>query len=148
MPRRVGRRGYLTVVLDGKSLAGSSVLIGRPFIRPFPPWKWPSLPGRVCSSTLTGRYRIMRKPFGFGSRNGVSRFARVWAGKGITQAFAGAESFFNTLTGELETLDGNHLAGDVRESVFMYLEAYDNRVRIHSILDYGAPKVFNSGQVA
>jgi hypothetical protein len=76
-PAYQGRRGYLTVILDGRSLAGFSVPIGRPFIRPFPPWKWPSLPGRVCSSTLTGRYRIVRKPFGFGSRKGVPRFARV-----------------------------------------------------------------------
>jgi hypothetical protein len=30
----------------------------------------------------------------------------------------------------------------------MYLEAYYNRLSIHSALDYVAPDVFNCGQVA
>jgi transposase InsO family protein len=30
----------------------------------------------------------------------------------------------------------------------MYIEAYYNRVRIHSALDYVSPDVFNSGKVA
>jgi transposase InsO family protein len=38
-----------------------------------------------------------------------------------------------TLKRELETPDGNHSAGEVRQSVFMYLEAYYNRVRLHSV---------------
>jgi hypothetical protein len=59
-----------------------------------------------------------------------------------------AESFFKTLKQELETLDGKHSAGEVRQSVFMYIEAYYNRVRLHSGLDYRAPDVFNSGQAA
>ncbi|MDR1507058.1 MAG: hypothetical protein LBI67_08135, partial [Treponema sp.] len=33
---------------------------------------------------------------------------------------------------ELETLDGRHAEAEVRQSVFMYIEAYYNRVRIHS----------------
>jgi transposase InsO family protein len=36
----------------------------------------------------------------------------------------------------------------VRQSVFMYLEAYYNRLRLHSALDYVAPAMFNSGRVA
>jgi transposase InsO family protein len=59
-----------------------------------------------------------------------------------------AERFFKTLKRELETLDDRHTDGEVRQSVFMYLEADYNRVRIHSALDYVAPDVFNSGQVA
>jgi putative transposase len=59
-----------------------------------------------------------------------------------------AESFFKTLKRELETLDGKHAAGEVRQSVFMYVEAYYNRIRMHSVLDYVAPNVFNCGQVA
>jgi transposase InsO family protein len=59
-----------------------------------------------------------------------------------------AETFFKTLKRELETLDGNYSAGEVRQSVFMYVEAYYNRIRMHSVLDYVAPNVFNSGQVA
>jgi putative transposase len=59
-----------------------------------------------------------------------------------------AESFFKTLKRELETLDGKHSAAEVRQSVFMYVEAYYNRLRLHPALDYVAPDVFNSGQVA
>jgi transposase InsO family protein len=59
-----------------------------------------------------------------------------------------AESFFKTLKREPETLDGKHSAGEVRQLVFMYIEAYYNRVRLHSALDYPAPNVFNSEQAA
>jgi putative transposase len=59
-----------------------------------------------------------------------------------------AESFFKTLKRELETLDGKHAAEEVRQSVFMYVEAYYNRIRLHSALDYAAPNGFNCGQVA
>jgi transposase InsO family protein len=58
------------------------------------------------------------------------------------------ESFFKTLKVELETLDGKHSAAEVRQSVFFYIEAYYNRVRMHSALDYVAPNVYNSGKVA
>jgi transposase InsO family protein len=39
-------------------------------------------------------------------------------------------------------LDGKHSAEEVRQSVFMYIEAYYNRIRMHSVLDYAAPDVF------
>jgi transposase InsO family protein len=68
--------------------------------------------------------------------------------KGNCRDNACAESFFKTLKRELETLDGRHTDGEARQSVFMYLEAYYNRVRLHSALDYVAPDVFNSGKVA
>jgi transposase InsO family protein len=45
-------------------------------------------------------------------------------------------------------LDGKHSAVEVRQSVFMYLEAYYNRLRLHSVLGYVAPDMFNSGRVA
>jgi transposase InsO family protein len=64
------------------------------------------------------------------------------------QAFACAESFFKTLKREPETLDGNHSAGDVRQSVFMYREAYYNRVRLHSARDYATPDGFTLGEAA
>jgi transposase InsO family protein len=32
--------------------------------------------------------------------------------------------------------------------VFMYIEAYYNRVRLHSALDYAAPDGFTSGKAA
>ena len=49
---------------------------------------------------------------------------------------------------ELETLDGRHAEAEVRQSVFMYLEAYYNRARLHSALAYVTPLEFNGGQVA
>jgi transposase InsO family protein len=74
-------------------------------------------------------------------RQSMSRKGNCWDN-------ACAESFFKTLKRELETLDGKHAAGEVRQSVFMYVEAYYNRIRIHSALDYVAPNVFNCGQLA
>ncbi|MDR2796956.1 MAG: integrase core domain-containing protein [Treponema sp.] len=58
-----------------------------------------------------------------------------------------AENFFKTLKGEGETLEGKHSMAEVRQSVFMYIEAYYNRVRLHSALDF-APDGFNSGEAA
>ncbi|MDR2097157.1 MAG: IS3 family transposase [Spirochaetaceae bacterium] len=49
----------------------------------------------------------------------------------MAQAFACAESFFKTLKRELETLDDKCSAGEVRQPVFMYIEASYNRVRLH-----------------
>jgi transposase InsO family protein len=74
-------------------------------------------------------------------RQSMSRKGNCWDN-------ACAESFFKTLKRELETLDGKHSAGEVRQSVFLYIEAYYNRVRLHSALDYLAPNVFNSGLTA
>jgi putative transposase len=59
-----------------------------------------------------------------------------------------AESFFKTLKRELETVDGNHSAEEVRQSMFMYIKAYYNRIRMHLVLDYVVPDVFTCGQVA
>jgi transposase InsO family protein len=74
-------------------------------------------------------------------RQSVSRKGNCWDN-------ACAESFFKTLKGELETLEGKHSAAEVRQPVFMYIEAYYNRVRLHSALDYVAPHEFNSGEAA
>jgi transposase InsO family protein len=74
-------------------------------------------------------------------RQSMSRKGNCWDN-------ACAESFFKTLKRELETLDGKHSEAEVRQSVFMCLEAYYNRVRIHSALDYVPPDMFNSGSVA
>jgi transposase InsO family protein len=74
-------------------------------------------------------------------RQSMSRKGNCWDN-------ACAESFFKTLKRELETLDGKHSAAEVRGAVFMYLEAYYNRLRLHSALDYRAPDMFNSEWVA
>ena len=70
------------------------------------------------------------------------------SGKGNCWDNACAESFFKTLKGELETLDGRHSEAEVRQSVFFYIEAYYNRIRMHSALDYVAPNVFSLGNHA
>ena len=59
-----------------------------------------------------------------------------------------AESFFKTLKVELETLEGKHSDSEVKQSVFMYIESYYNRVRLHSVLDYVAPDMFILEQAA
>jgi transposase InsO family protein len=74
-------------------------------------------------------------------RQSMSRRGNCWDN-------ACAESFFKTLKWELETLDGRHTAADVRQSVFLYIEAYYNRVRMHSVLDYVAPNMFCLGKAA
>jgi transposase InsO family protein len=74
-------------------------------------------------------------------RQSMSRKGNCWDN-------ACAESFFKTLKRELETLDGRHSAAEVKESVFLYIEAYYNRVRMHSVLDYVAPNAYNFGNVA
>ena len=68
-------------------------------------------------------------------RQSMSRKGNCWDN-------ACAESFFKTLKREEESLDGKHPEDKVRQSVFMYIEAYYNRVRMHSALDYLAPNVF------
>ena len=55
-------------------------------------------------------------------RQSMSRKGNCWDN-------ACAESFFKTLKGELETLDGKHSVAEVRQSVFMYIESYYNRIR-------------------
>jgi transposase InsO family protein len=47
------------------------------------------------------------------------------------------ETFFKTLKRGLETLDDSHSEAEVRKSIFRYLEAYYNRIRMHSTLEYG-----------
>jgi transposase InsO family protein len=70
------------------------------------------------------------------ARQSMSRKGNCWDN-------ACAESFFKTLKTELETLDGKHSAAEVRQSVFMYIESYYNRIRMHSVLDYVAPNAYN-----
>jgi transposase InsO family protein len=65
-------------------------------------------------------------------RQSMSRKGNCWDN-------ACAESFFKTLKRELETLDGRQSATAVSASVFYYIEAYYNRIRRHSALDYVAP---------
>jgi transposase InsO family protein len=75
------------------------------------------------------------------ARQGMSRKGNCWDN-------ARAVSFFKTLKRELETLDGRHSAKDVRQSVFMYIESYYNRIRMHSVLDYVAPNAYGFNKVA
>jgi transposase InsO family protein len=74
-------------------------------------------------------------------RQSMSRKGNVWDN-------ACAESFFKTLKCELETLEGKHSEAEVRQSVFMYIESYYNRIRMHSVLDYVAPNVYHLEKAA
>jgi transposase InsO family protein len=74
-------------------------------------------------------------------RQSMSRKGNCWDN-------ACAESFFKTLKRELETLDGRHSTSEVRQSVFMYIESYYNRIRMHSVLDYVAPNEYDLCRVA
>ena len=65
-------------------------------------------------------------------RQSMSRKGNCWDN-------ACAESFFKTLKVELETVGGNYDERTIRDSVFEYIEAYYNRKRIHSFLDYLPP---------
>jgi len=49
---------------------------------------------------------------------------------------------------EAVALDDTYSEAEVRQSVFMYIEAYYNRIRMHSALDYIAPNVFYSNKFA
>jgi transposase InsO family protein len=75
------------------------------------------------------------------ARQSMSRKGNCWDN-------ACAESFFKTLKCELETLDGKYSEAEVRLSVFMYIESYYNRIRMHSVLDYVAPNNYNLGNAA
>ncbi|MDR0400679.1 MAG: IS3 family transposase [Treponema sp.] len=92
---------------------------------------------QYCAKAFRDRLAELCPPV----RQSMSRKGNCWDN-------ACAESFFKTLKRELETLDGKHSEGEVRQSVFMYLEAYYNRIRMHSVLDYMTPNVFNSERVA
>jgi len=74
-------------------------------------------------------------------RQSMSRKGNVWDN-------ACVESFFKTLKCELETLEGKHSEAEVRQSVFMYIESYYNRIRMHSVLDYVAPNVYHLEKAA
>jgi transposase InsO family protein len=67
--------------------------------------------------------------------------------KGNCQDNARGGSFFKTPKRERETPDGKHAVA-ARQSIFMYPEAYYNRLRLHSALGYAAPAMLNSGRVA
>ncbi|MDR0639481.1 MAG: IS3 family transposase, partial [Spirochaetaceae bacterium] len=92
---------------------------------------------QYCAKSFRDRLGELRPSV----RQSMSRKGHSWDN-------ACAATFFKTLKRELETLDGKHAAAEARQLVFMYVEAYYNRLRIHSALDYMAPDVFNSRQVA
>ena len=74
-------------------------------------------------------------------RQSMSRTRNCWDN-------ACAESFFKTLKAELETLNGKHSTAQVRQSVFFYIEAYYNRIRLHSGIDYAVPNDLTLKKVA
>lgn len=75
------------------------------------------------------------------SEETVPSLVRSMSRKGNCWDNACAESFFKTLKRELEELDGRKNRREVRGAVFEYVEAYYNRVRLHSRLGYKSPSV-------
>jgi transposase InsO family protein len=76
----------------------------------------------------------------------VQKYAGDWGELCPSVRRSMSRIIFQTLKRELETVDGKHSVKEVRQSVFMYIEAYYNRIRMHSVLDYVAPDVFKCGQ--
>jgi len=66
------------------------------------------------------------------SEAALPQLVRSMSRKGNCWDNACAESFFKTLKRELEELDGKSGRRTVRMAVFEYIEAYYNRVRIHT----------------
>ena len=86
-------------------------------------------------------FRDVLRETGKNIRQSISRKGNCWDN-------ACAESFFKTLKWELDTLEGKHSEVQVRQSVFYYIEAYYNRIRMHSMLDYVAPNMYHLEKAA
>jgi transposase InsO family protein len=69
----------------------------------------------------------------------VPTLVRSMSRRGNCWDNACAESFFKTLKRELEELSGQTARRKVRMAVFEYIEAYYNRIRIHSRNGYRPP---------
>jgi len=76
-----------------------------------------------------------------GANRSMSRKGNCWDN-------ACAESFFKTLKTEEEKTNGKYSAADIRQGVFYYIEAYYNRMRLHSALEYLSPNEYYLSKVA
>ncbi len=83
-----------------------------------------------------------------GSQYASGRFRQWLKSYKITQSMSGtgncydnalAESFFHTLKTELTQFERYETRIDARQSIFEYIEAFYNRVRRHSALNYKSP---------
>ena len=92
---------------------------------------------QYCAQTFID---VMRK-YCPGVNQSMSRKGNCWDN-------ACAESFFKTLKTEEVKTNGKYSAADVRQGVFYYIEAYYNRERSHSALDYLSPNEYYSSKVA
>ena len=73
------------------------------------------------------------------SLTAVPMLVRSMSRKGNCWDNACAESFFKTLKREIEELSGRTSRRKVRMAVFEYIEAYYNRIRIHSRIGFKPP---------
>ena len=92
---------------------------------------------QYCAQTFID---VMRK-YCPGVNQSMSRKGNCWDN-------ACAESFFKTLKTEEVKTNGKYSAADVRQGVFYYIEAYYNRERSHSALDFLSPNEYYSSKVA
>jgi len=72
------------------------------------------------------------------------RMTQSMSAKGNCYGNAVAESFFATLKKELNGGDVYRTRADARSALFEYIEVFDNRRRMHSLLDYMTPDKFES----
>jgi len=106
----------------------------------------PPPPGLIFHSDRGSQYcsHVFREAL----RAGCPDVRQSMSRRGECRDNACAESFFATLKRELEGLDGRRSSAQVRQSVFMYVQTYYNRVRAHSAIDFVAPDVFRSARIA
>ena len=67
--------------------------------------------------------------------------------KGCCYDNAACESFFSTLKIEHVYLSRFRDVDDAKSSIFSYIEAYYNRVRLHSSIGYNSPLEFELNQL-
>jgi transposase InsO family protein len=145
---------YLTVVIDlyDRKVLGWALSVGMQ-----------ASETSIAALEMAAKNRAPRGGLLFHSDRGVQHCAESFLGalrercptvcqsmsrKGNCWDNACAESFFKTLKWELETLGGMHSEAEARQSVFFYIEAYYNRVRMRSAPGCVAPNVFNLGNIA
>lgn len=76
-----------------------------------------------------------------GIKQSMSRKGNCWDN-------AVAESFFHTLKGELVNHEQFKTREEAKQKIFQYIEAYYNRVRMHSANDYLSPVEYEKTQIA
>ena len=136
---------YLAVIIDlySRSVIGwamevtmSRQLVGKALMMAL--WRRGFPRNVICHSDRGSQYcshdyqTILKK---YGLVCSMSRKGNCWDN-------AVAESFFHTLKTELIYMEKYETREAAKQSIFNYIEVYYNRIRLHSVLGYIAPDVF------